>query len=297
MKKALFTLSLLAALVLGGCEGALETKTPPEELVIRGTGIVDRIYITSEEYATERTPCSVIIRDKTLILTLGKTINFTVSLYNNDTHEIVFSRLYPNADGCQIDLSTLTDGNYALYLNENTIYQFIINDGEGGKQTDEDIVIKTWNELTGCQFEYAQDPAGLTRYPKNGGGSLCLRGVPAGRTMLYFKGISGVRIDEEYNLCPICDEEYDANIISVGRSKGVMDISEVPQSGWSEKVPMETGNGYIIRCRKWDKVRSAYSSYTYARIYLFWYYMDAYHTFVTGHLTYQSPWNRQEPFY
>ena len=273
MKTSVFALTLLATLLLCGCEGALEIKTPPEEPVIRGTGIVDRIYITSEEYAAERTPCSIIIRDKTLILTLGKTINFTVSLYNNDTQEVVFSRLYPNADGCQIDLSTLADGNYSLYLNENTIYQFIIKDGDGDKQADEDIVIKTWNELTGCQFEYAQDPAGLIQYPK-----------------LYFKGICGVRIDEEYNLCPICDEEYDANIISVGRSKGVMDINEVPQSGWREKVPMETGNGYIIRCRKWDKVRGAYSDYTYTRIYLFWYYRDA--TFVTGHLTYQSPWNR-----
>ncbi len=287
MKKTLFTLSLLVALLLCGCDGALE---PNEEPFIRGKGIEDRVYITSEEYAAERTPCSIIIQDKTLILTLGKTTNFTVSLYNNDTQEVVFSRLYPNADGCQIDLSTLADGNYSLYLNENTIYQFIIKDGDGDKQADEDIVIKTWNELTGCQFEYAQDPAGLIQYPKNGGGSLCLRGVPAGKTMLYFKGICGVRIDEEYNLCPICDEEYDANIINVGRSKGVMNINEVPQSGWSEKVPMETGNGYIIRCRKWDKVRGAYSDYTYTRIYLFWYYRDA--TFVTGHLTYQSPWNR-----
>ena len=44
MKKSVFTLTLLATLLFCGCEGTLETKTPPEEPIIRGTGIVDRIF-------------------------------------------------------------------------------------------------------------------------------------------------------------------------------------------------------------------------------------------------------------
>jgi len=44
MKKTIFTLTLLTTLLFCGCEGTLETKTPPEEPIIRGTGIVDRVF-------------------------------------------------------------------------------------------------------------------------------------------------------------------------------------------------------------------------------------------------------------
>ena len=37
MKKSVFALTLLATLLLCGCEGALEIKTPPEELMMEQT--------------------------------------------------------------------------------------------------------------------------------------------------------------------------------------------------------------------------------------------------------------------
>ncbi len=56
MKKTLFTLSLLAALMFCGCNDAFDPGNPPEEPLIRPGGIVDRIFKREDSMPLMLTP-------------------------------------------------------------------------------------------------------------------------------------------------------------------------------------------------------------------------------------------------
>lgn len=53
-----------------------------------------------------------------------------------------------------------------------------------------------------------------------------------------------------------------AGIVSVGRVSGLSKVTDIPTSGWSSKVSIKEGHGYIIRGSKSGK------DYRYARVYV-----------------------------
>ena len=53
-----------------------------------------------------------------------------------------------------------------------------------------------------------------------------------------------------------------ADIVSVGRVSGLSKVTDIPTSGWSSKVSIKEGHGYIIRGSKNGK------DYRYARVYV-----------------------------
>ena len=59
---------------------------------------------------------------------------------------------------------------------------------------------------------------------------------------------------------------YDAEIVSIGKVKGLSAIKKIPESGWAERCAAIQGNGYIIRQKKINN--GMISGYKYCRIYL-----------------------------
>lgn len=53
-----------------------------------------------------------------------------------------------------------------------------------------------------------------------------------------------------------------AGIVSVGRVSGLSKVTDIPTSGWTSKVSIKEGHGYIIRGSKNGK------DYRYARVYV-----------------------------
>ncbi len=60
---------------------------------------------------------------------------------------------------------------------------------------------------------------------------------------------------DEYRSCK-------AGIVSVGRVSGLSKVTDIPTSGWTSKVSIKEGHGYIIRGSKNGK------DYRYARVYV-----------------------------
>ena len=120
------TLSLFAAVLLCGCNGAFD---PTEEPVIRSKGIEDRIYLTSEDHPEKDTHCTVTFEESKLILTFDKAFSFILSLWNNDKNTLFFGKKYNNANSCTIDLSKIEDGSFSIFIDNSFLCQFDIRDG------------------------------------------------------------------------------------------------------------------------------------------------------------------------
>ena len=135
MKKTLLTLSLLAALVLSGCNGELEPSNidsgnTPEEPLIRGTGIVDRFLFTSDDNPEKDTHCAIAFEDSKLVLSFDKAFSFTAMLLEEETDSVAFIKKYVNVTLCTIPLSDIADGTYSLYLNFTNVCTFSVKDGK-----------------------------------------------------------------------------------------------------------------------------------------------------------------------
>ena len=62
---------------------------------------------------------------------------------------------------------------------------------------------------------------------------------------------------------------YNAQIVSVGKVKGLSAITKIPESGWAERCAATAGCGYVIRQSKvsaYDTSRT--DGYKYCRVYL-----------------------------
>lgn len=131
MKKPLFTLTLLAALMFCGCEGAIDPSNTPEEPFIRGTGIVDRITLTTLDTLELNSECTVVFKEQSLVVTFDKKLSFIANLWHNEGEELVFTQPYYDVSSFSISLSEFADGTYTLYIQKTFLAQFIIKDGCG----------------------------------------------------------------------------------------------------------------------------------------------------------------------
>lgn len=127
MKKTISTLTLLVALLLCGCDGALE---PNEEPLIRAGGIVDRIFFTSEDSNQSENSCTIAIENDKLVLTLDEASTFTVSIWHKEETNFIFSKKYASVSSAIINISSFPQGSYTLYINKEGIFNFSIKDGE-----------------------------------------------------------------------------------------------------------------------------------------------------------------------
>ena len=142
MKKTLFALALLAALMFCGCEGAIDPGNTPEEPLIRAGGIIDRIMVSPAVNSPNNTPvyCDIEIKDFKLTLTFDKAYSFSLSLRGASTltsilEDVIISENFTETDRCTIDLSTLPDENYGIYINNTPVhYGFAIGRDVNGKK-------------------------------------------------------------------------------------------------------------------------------------------------------------------
>lgn len=139
MKKTLFALALLAALMFCSCNNALG---PNEEPLIRAGGIIDRIYLTSEDHPEKNTYCTITFDENQLVLMFDKVSSFTLSIWNNNNNVLAFGQKYKEVSSCIIDFSDFEDGSYTLFIDNSFLCQFNVKDGSYVEQNLIDIVEK-----------------------------------------------------------------------------------------------------------------------------------------------------------
>lgn len=234
MKKSLFTLTLLAALMFCGCEGAFDPGNTPEEPLIRAGGIIDRIYMTSEDTSHNETACTVSIENNRLLLTLDKASTFTVTIWHQEAAEFFFSLKYVNTPSASINISLFPNGNYTLYINEQGIFCFAIKDGVAYTKNDNKADLVDWNEI----WQQA------TNVPK-GTTTTFMNGYP-GQTTWALGERCNLQMDED---CNFFIDRYNSvvQIVDLGQMKSLNDIPlQLPLNGWSDRVPIQPLHGYII---------------------------------------------------
>ena len=148
MKKNHFTLILLAALMFCCCEGAFDPGNTPEEPLIRAGGIIDRIYMTSEDTSHNESSCTVAIKNNKFVLTLSEKATFTVSIWHKEDESFIFAQKYTDVSTASINFSLFPNGNYTLYINRQGICCFLIKDGVAYTSADTPTNIKFLDELS-----------------------------------------------------------------------------------------------------------------------------------------------------
>ncbi len=74
-------------------------------------------------------------------------------------------------------------------------------------------------------------------------------------------GLGEIKINSAYNF-----EGYDSNysFVSLGKMKGLGNVTAIPQDGWNRYVAVNPGEGYVVRCKKYYSDEQ----YSYARLYV-----------------------------
>lgn len=84
---------------------------------------------------------------------------------------------------------------------------------------------------------------------------------------------------------------HSAEIVSVGKVKGLADIKNIPSSGWAERCAATPGCGYVIRQAKADPSDARKTKgYKYCRVYLVDYITGASGNITGATIKYQL-WN------
>ena len=250
MKKTVL-IPLFAAL-LCSCNGALD---PTEEPIIRGKGIEDRIYLASEGHTDKNLQCTITIQNKQLTLALSEKVTFTVSLYNNDSGEVVFAQMYFNSDKCAFDLSGLPNSVYTLYINDEGVYSFTIKDAEGSAYSKTDISAISWDEILRAANSVPRDVIPVS----------ILNNLQS-RTLIAFS-FCNIGISEKPVFLPECDGT-EVEIADIGQAKGIIHFNKVPQTGWADKADIQPLHGYFLRKRMLLSDGVTYSDYQYARLFV-----------------------------
>lgn len=70
-----------------------------------------------------------------------------------------------------------------------------------------------------------------------------------------------IQINSAYNFVGY---DYDYSFVSLGKMKGLGNVTAIPQEGWNRSVAVNPGDGYVVRCKRYysDKL------YIYARLYV-----------------------------
>lgn len=75
------------------------------------------------------------------------------------------------------------------------------------------------------------------------------------------KDFGTIQISSAYNFKGY---EYNCSFVSLGKMKGLGNVTAIPQDGWNSSVAVNPGDGYVVRCKRY------YSDelYIYARLYV-----------------------------
>lgn len=72
-----------------------------------------------------------------------------------------------------------------------------------------------------------------------------------------------ISINSAYNFVG----ENSCSFVSLGKMKGLGNITTIPQDGWNSSIAVNPGDGYVARVRSYDAYYN-YTSYDYARLYV-----------------------------
>lgn len=70
-----------------------------------------------------------------------------------------------------------------------------------------------------------------------------------------------IQINSAYNFVGY---DYDYSFVSLGKMKGLGNVTAIPQDGWNRSVAVNPGDGYVVRCKKYY----GSTQYIYARLYV-----------------------------
>ena len=75
------------------------------------------------------------------------------------------------------------------------------------------------------------------------------------------KDFGTIQISSAYNFKGY---EYNCSFVSLGKMKGLGNVTAIPQDGWNSSVAVNPGDGYVVRCKRYYGAEQ----YTYARLYV-----------------------------
>lgn len=70
-----------------------------------------------------------------------------------------------------------------------------------------------------------------------------------------------IQINSAYNFVGY---GYDYSFVSLGKMKGLGNVTAIPQDGWNRSVAVNPGDGYVVRCKEYY----GSTQYIYARLYV-----------------------------
>lgn len=70
-----------------------------------------------------------------------------------------------------------------------------------------------------------------------------------------------IQINSAYNFVGY---DYDYSFVSLGKMKGLGNVTAIPQEGWNRSVAVNPGDGYVVRCKEYY----GSTQYIYARLYV-----------------------------
>lgn len=70
-----------------------------------------------------------------------------------------------------------------------------------------------------------------------------------------------IQINSAYNFVGY---DYDYSFVSLGKMKGLGNVTAIPQDGWNRSVAVNPGDGYVVRCEEYY----GSTQYIYARLYV-----------------------------
>ena len=74
-------------------------------------------------------------------------------------------------------------------------------------------------------------------------------------------GFGTIQINSAYNFVGY---DYNYSFVSLGKMKGLGNVTAIPQDGWNRSVAVNPGDGYVVRCKRYYDAEQ----YTYARLYV-----------------------------
>lgn len=74
-------------------------------------------------------------------------------------------------------------------------------------------------------------------------------------------GFGTIQINSAYNFVGY---DYNYSFVSLGKMKGLGNVTAIPQDGWNSSVAVNPGDGYVVRCKRYYDAEQ----YTYARLYV-----------------------------
>lgn len=75
------------------------------------------------------------------------------------------------------------------------------------------------------------------------------------------KDFGTIQISSAYNFKGY---EYNCSFVSLGKMKGLGNVTAIPQDGWNSSVAVNPGDGYVVRCKEYY----GSTQYIYARLYV-----------------------------